>query len=63
MADAALFDLGLWYALMDLLPVVIEFMTAFFIIDLTLDVLDIMGNIAKRKKIKKAKRKGDEFVG
>lgn len=64
MADSALFDLNLWYALMDLLPTIIYFMTAFFILDLVIDVLETLTNISKGRKIKKTKKRtGKEWVG
>ena len=64
MADSALFDLNLWYALMDLLPTIIYFMTAFFIMELVIDVLETLTNISKGRRIKKAKKRtGKEWVG
>ena len=63
MVDTALFDLNLFHTLMDLLPTVIQFMTAFFIIDIIFDVLETLTNISKARKVKKKKRTGKEFAG
>lgn len=45
-----LFDLNLWTALMDLLPMVLTAMTAFFMIDLVIDMTKMVKKLTKRRK-------------
>lgn len=53
MVDAQIFDLTLWETLMDLLPVVVSTMSAFFVLDVVFYLIKTMTKVSKGKKRRK----------